>query len=94
MSNNNFVGTSSALMERQGRPALSTVTQKILVRLTDGQRVKEIASDLGVTRDVVDGRVRRLYRCFGVKGIAKLVHAAVRGGWISHPAKQANFARR
>jgi DNA-binding NarL/FixJ family response regulator len=90
---NNFVGERANTPEPD-KPKLSAATQEILLRLTDGQRVKKIASDLGVTRDAVDGRVRRLYRYFRVKGIAQLVHAAVRGGWITHPAEQPNFAGR
>ncbi len=68
------------------RPHLSPLAQEILVRLTDGQTTKAIASALGVTRDIVDGRVRTIYRRFRVKGVAKLVHAAIREGWIAHPA--------
>jgi DNA-binding NarL/FixJ family response regulator len=91
---NNFVGERANTPDPDTRLKLSAATQEILLRLTDGQRVKKIASDLGVTRDAVDGRVRRLYRYFRVKGIAQLVHAAVRGGWITHPAEQPDFAGR
>jgi len=82
---NNSVGTGS-FTNRGGKPQLSALAQEILVRLTEGQRVKSIASDLGMTRDVIDGRVRAIYRRFRVKGVAKLVHAAIREGWIAHPA--------
>ena len=81
---NSFVGAGSFTHDRE-RPQLSSLAQEILVRLTDGQTVKSIASDLGLTRDVVDGRVRTIYRRFRVKGVAQLVHAAIREGWIMHP---------
>jgi DNA-binding CsgD family transcriptional regulator len=87
------VGSGSA-PHNSRRPELSALTQEVLVRLTDGQRVKEIASELGLTRDAVDGRVRRLYRIFRVKGVAHLVQAAVRGGWISHPAEEGDLLGR
>jgi len=77
----------------RGEAQLSTLAQKILVRLTDGQTIKSIASDLGMTRDVVDGQVRTIYRRFRVKGVAQLVHAAIREGWITHPAEQSPMVR-
>jgi DNA-binding NarL/FixJ family response regulator len=65
---------------------LSPLSQKILVRFTNGEKIKTIASELGTTRDVVDGQLRRIYQHFRVKGIALLVHAAIREGWIKCPA--------
>jgi len=76
---------SVAFMDERGRRQLSSLAQEILVRLTDGQTTKTIACDLGMTRDVVDWQVRRLYLHFRVKGVAQLVHAAIRDGWIEHP---------
>jgi DNA-binding CsgD family transcriptional regulator len=64
---------------------LSSFAQQILVRVTSGQKVKTIASELGTTRDVVDGQLRQIYKYFRVRGIALLVHAAIREGWIEHP---------
>ena len=82
---NNFVDTGSNKHD-PGRPRLCPLSQEILVRLTDGQTIKAIASAMGSTRDKVDGRVRTIYRRFRVKGVARLVHAAIREGWIAHPA--------
>ena len=76
-------------MRDRGRPHLSPLAQAILVRLMDGQTTKAIACALGTTRDIVDGRVRTIYLRFRVKGVAQLVHAAIREGWIDHPAEQA-----
>jgi len=84
---NTFINSKPVVNDRS-KPHLSPLAQEILVRLTDGQTTKTIASELGVTRDIVDGRVRRIYRRFGVKGVARLVHAAIREGWIAHPAVQ------
>ena len=80
---NSFVGASSLMHDRE-RPQLCSLAQEILVRLTDGQTVKSIAYDLGLTRDVVEGRVRSIYRRFRVEGVDQLVHAAIREGWIMH----------
>jgi DNA-binding CsgD family transcriptional regulator len=66
---------------------LSPLSKEILVRVTDGQTVKVIASDLGMTRDKVDWQLRVIYRYFGVRGVAQLVHAAIREGLISYPAE-------
>ena len=71
-------------MDGRGR-RLSSLAQDILIRLTDGHTLNTIACDLGRTRDVVDWQVRRLYLHFRVKGVALLVHAAIRDGWIEHP---------
>jgi DNA-binding CsgD family transcriptional regulator len=75
-------------MDEQQIPQLSPLSQQILVRVTDGKTIKTIASELGTTRDVVDGQMRRIYQHFRVKGIALLVHAAIREGWIQHPAAE------
>ena len=85
---NRLVGGGSPTHNR-GRRHLSPLAQEILVRLTNGQSIKAIASALGTTRDIVDGRARTIYRHFRVKGVAQLVHAAIREGWITHPAEQA-----
>ena len=85
---NSFVG-AGWLTRDPGKPQLSALAQEILVRVTDGQTTKTIASALGTTRHTVDWQMRTLYRRFRVKGIALLVHAAIRGGWITHPAEQA-----
>jgi len=89
---NSFDGAGSFTHDR-GDAQLSTLAQEILVRLTDGQPIKSIASDLGMTRDVIDGQVRKLYLHFRVKGVAQLVHAAIRDGWITHPAEQSLMVR-
>ena len=89
---NHLLGAGS-LVDDPGTPYLSPLAQEILVRLTDGQRVKAIACALDMTRDIVDGQVSVIYRRFRVKGIAKLVHAAIREGWITHPAAQADLSR-
>jgi DNA-binding NarL/FixJ family response regulator len=73
-------------MDGQLTPQLSSLSQQVLVRITDGKKIETIASELGTTRDIVDGQLRRIYRHFSVKGIALLVHAAIREGWIEHPA--------
>jgi DNA-binding CsgD family transcriptional regulator len=73
-------------MDEQTTPQLSPLSQQILVLVTNGKKIKTIASELGMTRDVVDGQLRRIYRHFRVKGIALLVQAAIREGWIEHPA--------
>ena len=65
---------------------LSPFSQQILLRVTNGVRIKAIASDLGTTRDVVDWQIRRMYQHFRVRGVAQLVQAAIREGWIEHPA--------
>ena len=75
-------------MDEPLTPRLSPFSQEILVRVTNGQKLKAIASELGTTRDVVDGQMRRIYRHFRVRGIAQLVHAAIREGWIEHPAAE------
>ena len=87
---NNLVG-AGPLVDDPETPYLSPLAQEILVRLTDGQRVKTIACALDTTRDIVDGQVRRIYRRFRVKGVAQLVHAAIREGWISHPFGQTDL---
>jgi len=69
-------------MHDRGKPELSPLAAEILVRVTDGQTIKAIASDLGTTRDVVDYRLRTIYRQLRVKGVAQLVHAAISKGWI------------
>jgi len=76
---------SGSLTRVQARQ-LSSLAREILSRVTDGQTIRAIACDLGMTRDVVDWQVRTLYRHFGVKGVAQLVHAAIRDGWIEHPS--------
>lgn len=73
-------------MAKQLPRQLSPFSQQILARVTDGQKIKAIASDLGTTRDVVDGQIRRIYQHFRVRGVAQLVQAAIREGWIEHPA--------
>jgi DNA-binding CsgD family transcriptional regulator len=73
-------------MDEQVTAQLSPLSQEVLVRITDGKKITTIASELGTTRHVVDGQMRRIYRHFGVRGIALLVHAAIREGWIEHPA--------
>ena len=75
-------------MDEQVPAKLSALTQQILVRVTNGEKIKKIASELGTTRDVVDGRLRRIYRHFRVRGIAQLVRAAIREGWIEHPSAE------
>ena len=82
----NYFINSKPVVKDRPKTHLSPLAQEILVRLTDGQTTKTIASELGVTRDIVDGRVRRIYRRFGVKGVARLVHVVIREGWIAHPA--------
>jgi DNA-binding CsgD family transcriptional regulator len=77
---------SGSLMNDRGRPYLSSLAQEILFRVTEGQTVKVIASNLGTSRDKVDWQMRLIYRRFRVKGVAQLVHAAIREGWIEHPA--------
>jgi DNA-binding NarL/FixJ family response regulator len=54
-----FFGAGSLIHDR-GKPQLSALAQEILVRLTDGQTIKAIASDLGTTRAKVDWRVRTI----------------------------------
>jgi DNA-binding CsgD family transcriptional regulator len=78
---------SRQFMNGNEESQLSPLSKEILVRVTDGQSVKVIASDLGMTRDKVDWQVRVIYRYFGVRGIAQLVHAAIREGLISYPAQ-------
>jgi DNA-binding CsgD family transcriptional regulator len=78
---------SRQFMNGNEESQLSPLSKEILVRVTDGQSVKVIASDLGMTRDKVDWQVRVIYRYFGVRGIAQLVHAAIREGLISCPAE-------
>ena len=75
----------SGFMHGGGKLLLSPVAQHILLRVTDGQSREQIASNLGMTRDQIDWQVRRIYRHFNVSGIARLVHAAIRQGWIEHP---------
>jgi DNA-binding NarL/FixJ family response regulator len=72
-------------MDAQLTQQLSPLSQQILVSITSGKTIKTIASELGTTRDVVDGQIRRIYQHFRVRGIALLVHAAIREGWIEHP---------
>jgi DNA-binding NarL/FixJ family response regulator len=74
-------------MDEQVSAHLPALSRQILVRVTNGEKVKKIASELGTTRDVVDGQIRRIYQHFRVRGIAQLVHAAIREGWIEHPAE-------
>ena len=81
-----FVLRSGPLIHRRKTPLLCPLAQEILVRLTDGQTIKAIASALGTTRDGIDARVRTMYRRFRVRGVAQLVHAAIREGWIADPA--------
>jgi DNA-binding CsgD family transcriptional regulator len=76
---------SGQLINGRKEPQLSPLSKEILVRVTDGQPVKVIASDLGITRDKVDWQLRGIYRYFGVRGIAHLVHAAIREGLIAYP---------
>src|SRR5690349_22808889 len=76
---------SGSFTDDGGNLQLSPVAQYILLRVTDGHKVKVIASELGMTRDQVNWQVRRIYRYFQVKGVARLVHAAIRHGWIAHP---------
>jgi len=78
---------SRQLMHGNEESQLSPLSKEILVRVTDGQTVKVIASDLGMTRDKVDWQLRVIYRYFGVRGVAQLVHAAIREGLISYPAE-------
>ena len=78
-------GLRKFLMDEQVSAQLSALSQQILVRVTNGQKVKTIASELGTTRDVVNGQIRRFYEHFRVRGIAMLVHAAIREGWIENP---------
>jgi DNA-binding CsgD family transcriptional regulator len=85
---NSFIGAGPLTHDRE-KPHLSALAQEILVRVTDGQTTKTIASALGTTRHTVNWQVRTLYRRFRVNGVALLVHAAIRGGWITHPAEQA-----
>ncbi len=75
-------------MDEPVSPQLSALSQQILVRVTNGEKIRKIASELGTTRDVVDGHLRRIYQHFRVKGIAQLVRAAIREGWIDHPAAE------
>ena len=72
-------------MAKQLTGQLSAFSQQILVRVTDGKKIRTIASELGTTRNVVDGQLRRIYQHFRVKGVAQLVQAAIREGWIEHP---------
>ena len=85
---NCFIGAGSVTHD-PAKPQLSARAEEILVRITEGQTTKTIASALGMTRHTVDWQVRTLYRHFRVKGVALLVHAAIRGGWITHPSDQA-----
>ena len=73
-------------MDVQATAQLSRLSHQVLVSFTDGKKIEAIASELGTTRHVVDGHLRRIYRHFRVRGIARLVHAAIREGWIEHPA--------
>ena len=78
-------GSIKYFMNEKVTPHLSPLSQHILVSVTNGKKIKTIASELGTTRDVVDGQIRRIYRYFRVRGIALLVHAAIREGLIEHP---------
>ena len=77
---------SGPFMNRREEPRLTPLSKEILVRITDGQTAKEVASDLGITPDKVEWQMRVMYRYFRVRGIALLVHAAIREGLIAHPA--------
>ena len=74
--------------DEQVSPQLSAFARQILVRVTNGEKVKVIASELGTTRDVVNGQIRSIYQQFRVRGLAQLVHAAIRQSWIEHPAEE------
>jgi DNA-binding CsgD family transcriptional regulator len=84
---------SGQLMNRREEPRLSPLSKEVLVRITDGHTAKDIASELGITPDKVEWQMRVMYRHFRVRGIALLVHAAIREGLIAHPADlERNFS--
>jgi len=83
-----FFGAGSLIHDR-GKPQLSELAQEILVRLTDGQTIKAICFRLGHHASQSGLASEDNLSAFRVKGVAELAHAAVREGWVTHPAGQA-----
>ncbi len=65
------VATSSA--EASPPPAVSPSQQRVLNLLLEGLTEREISERLALSKDAVHGRVRRLYRRFGVTSRPRLM---------------------